>query len=98
MRREPEPEAVERLETIAGPADTAAQAEELLFLAELLSLLTAEQQKIIKATILQAATETKVARRMGLSQPAVHRLKKRGLKRLRQYLLRNNPTPGRGCR
>lgn len=98
MFREPEPEAPERLETISGPADTAAQAEELVFLSEAFSLLTPEQRKVIRATVLQAATEKEVARKMGLSQPAVHRIKKRGLNRLRQHLLRGDPAPGRGCR
>lgn len=75
------------IDTIAANSNTAAEAENSLFLQEALSLLTPEQKKVILATVLEGVTEQKAAKELGMSQQAVNRIKKRALNRLRKHFI-----------
>ena len=86
-------EAPEMLETVAAVNNTAAEAEDALFLEESLALLTLQQRRVIAALVLDGATEHEVAAELGVSQTAVHQMKKRALNRLRRYLVVNRVTP-----
>ncbi len=92
LSQEAEDEEREMVDTIASPSDTLAEVEDALFLEEALSLLTPQQQKVIIATILNGATEQEVAKELGISQPAVHRMKVRALNRLKKYFVLDEPT------
>ncbi|MHB1125723.1 MAG: RNA polymerase sigma factor [Bacillota bacterium] len=86
LREQAEGELIaEKVDTLAAMTDTLAEVVEKLSLQEALSLLTSTQQIVIKATVLEGATEQEVANEMGVSKQAVNRLKIRGLKRLRNY-------------
>ncbi|WP_051618280.1 sigma-70 family RNA polymerase sigma factor [Desulfofundulus thermocisternus] len=87
-----EDEETERLDTVAAICDTLTAVEDSLFLQEALSLLTPQQQKVIKATILEGHTEQEVAAELGMSQPAVHQMKERALKKLRKHFVLDEPT------
>ncbi|MCL6476786.1 MAG: sigma-70 family RNA polymerase sigma factor [Peptococcaceae bacterium] len=87
ISQEAEDEATEMLDTIAAPSDTPSEAEDSAFLKETLALLTPLQQKVITATVLEERTEQEVAEKLGMSQPAVHKMKGRALKRLRKYIV-----------
>ncbi|GFN22956.1 hypothetical protein TAMC210_12730 [Thermanaeromonas sp. C210] len=79
------------VDALASPADTLAEVEDTLFLEEALSVLTPQQQRVIIATVLNGATEYEVAKKLGISQPAVHRIKVRALNRLRKHLVPDGP-------
>lgn len=55
-------------------------------------MLTPQQQKVITATVLEECTEQDVAEELRMSQPAVHKMKKRALKRLRKHFVLDRPT------
>jgi len=78
--------------TIAANNDTVAEVEDNLFLQEALSLLTPEQKKVILATVLEGVTEQKAAKKLGMSQQAVNRIKTRALNRLRKHFIQDKPT------
>lgn len=80
------------IDTIAANSDTAAEAENSLFLQEALSLLTPEQKKVVLATVLEGVTEQKTAKELGMSQQAVNRIKKRALNRLRKHFFQDDYT------
>lgn len=80
-----EDELTEMLDNVAAPCDTLAEVEDTVFLQEALALLTLQQQKIITATILEDRTEREAAKEIGMSQPALHHMKERALKRLREH-------------
>lgn len=77
----------EVIDTIPAPDNTQSEAENTLFVQEALSLLTLLQKKVILATVLDGLTEKEVAERLGMSQPTIHRIKKRALKRLKKNIL-----------
>ncbi|WP_422449159.1 sigma-70 family RNA polymerase sigma factor [Thermoanaerobacterium sp. DL9XJH110] len=79
-------EIVELIDTIADKTDTLAEAEDRIFILEILSLLTPRQQKVIKATVFEDLTEKEVAENLGISQPAVSVIKNRALKKLKKHL------------
>jgi len=56
-----------------------------MFLQEVLNLLTIQQQEVIKATVLEGKTEEETANELEISQPSVHRMKKRALRRIERY-------------
>jgi RNA polymerase sigma factor (sigma-70 family) len=87
-----ENETTEILNTVAATDDTLTEVEDSVFLQEALSLLTPQQQKVIKTTVLEGRTEQEVARKLGMSQPAVHQMKARALKRLRKHFVLDEPT------
>ncbi|HHW41021.1 MAG TPA: sigma-70 family RNA polymerase sigma factor [Syntrophomonadaceae bacterium] len=78
---------VEIIDTIASSINLLSEVEDMIFLQELLSLLTPLQQKVIRSIFLNGATEKEVSQELGISQPAVYRIKKRALNRLRKILL-----------
>ncbi len=78
-------ELTEMLDRVAAHDDIQAEVEDKIFLQEALALLTLQQQTVITATILEERTEQEVADELGMSQPAVHQMKERALKRLRKH-------------
>ena len=74
----------EMLDTLVAKSDTLAQAEENIFLQEAFLELTPLQKKVIAGAILEGSTEQEIAQEMEISHQAVHRLKERGLNRLRK--------------
>ncbi|MCS5697286.1 sigma-70 family RNA polymerase sigma factor [Desulfofundulus thermocisternus] len=76
---------------MAATDDTLMEVEDMAFLQEALSLLTPQQQKVITAIVLEERTEQEVAIELGMSQPAVHQMKARALKRLRKHFV-DEPT------
>ena len=80
------------LDTIAAKSDTLADVENTVFIQEALALLTPQQQKVITATILEGRTEQEVAKQLERSQPVVHRLKERALKRLKNHFVLDEPN------
>lgn len=85
-------EMTEMLDTIASTSDIFTEVVDSLFLEEAHRLLTPHQQRVIKATILEGHTEQKVAEQLGISQPAVHRIKERALSRLWKHFVLDKPA------
>ncbi len=77
---------ISMVDTIAAVVDTFTEAEETIFIHDMLSTLTSQQQKVIMATVIKGVTEREVALELGMSQPAVHQMKERALNRLRKKL------------
>lgn len=75
---------------VAASDNVQAEIEDNMFLQEILQLLTIQQQKVVKATILEGKTEEETAKELGISQPSVHRMKNRALKRIKGYFLNSN--------
>jgi len=92
LSQDAEDEEMELLDTIRSTGDTPAEIVDKLYLQDTLSLLTPQQQKVIEATILEGTTEIEAAKQLGMSQPAVHQMKERALKRLRKTLVLDEPT------
>ncbi|MCG0276046.1 MAG: sigma-70 family RNA polymerase sigma factor [Thermosediminibacteraceae bacterium] len=80
-------ECPELIETLSDGIDVLSQVEDRIFIKEVMMLLTARQQKVLMAIVFEGATEKEVAERLGISQPAVNRIKNRALSKLRKYLL-----------
>ncbi|TEB14062.1 RNA polymerase sigma factor SigB [Pelotomaculum sp. FP] len=76
------------LDSIPAAVDVPGEAEGILFIQEALLLLTPQEQRVVKTTILDGFTEREAAKELRISQPVVHRTKERALKKLRQYLIR----------
>ena len=76
----------EMIDTISDEVDTLSKAEESVFIQDTLSVLTKHQKAVIKATILEDATEEQVAKELGVSQPAINMMKKRALDKLKKHL------------
>lgn len=91
----------EMMDTLISNSDTPDEAAERIFLREAFSLLTPHQKKVIVGTILEEATEQKISQEMGITHQAVHKLKERGLNRLRKRFVPDKPhrqvesNPGR---
>ncbi|KJS17410.1 MAG: DNA-directed RNA polymerase subunit sigma-24 [Peptococcaceae bacterium BRH_c4b] len=81
-----ENDGIAMVDTVAAVVDTFTEAEESIYIHDMLSTLTSQQQKVIMATIIKGATEREVALELGMSQPAVHQMKERALNRLRKKL------------
>ena len=78
----------ERFYKLAGIHDPFFEVERNIYLKDILSVLTFQQNRVITAIIMEGRTETETAKRLGMSQPAVHRMKNRALLRLRKkYIL-----------
>jgi len=98
---EGEREIGEMIDTLVAKSDTQAQAEENIFLQETFSILTPPQKKVIAGAIFEGTTEKEIAQEMGITHQCVHRLKERGLKRLRKKFVPEKshrqvePYPGR---
>ena len=86
------PEKLSMLDTIAAAVDVADEVEGSMLVRDVLSLLTPLQRAVITATVLEGATEGETARRLGISQHAVHKMKERALRRLRKYFVLDEPT------
>lgn len=80
------------INSLTAMNDTSFEAVDSIFLQEALSLLTLQQQKVVFATIIEEYTEQKVAKQLGISQPVVHRSKKRALTRMKKSLFLNYCT------
>ena len=91
ISQDAEDEATEMIDTIASSNDVFSEVEDSVFLQEALSLLTPQQQKIITATALEELPENEAAIRFGMSQPAVHQMKERALKKLRRHFIEDKP-------
>lgn len=91
----------EMIDTLVAKSDTQAQAEGNIFIQEAFSILTPLQKKVIAGTIFEGTTEQKIAQEMGITHQCVHRLKERGLNRLRKKFVQEKshhqvePYPGR---
>ncbi|MDK2984532.1 MAG: hypothetical protein PWQ96_174 [Clostridia bacterium] len=88
LSQDAEDEEMELLDTVRSTRDTPAEVEDKLYLQDTLW----QHQKVIKATILEGATELEVAKKLGMSQPAVHKMKDRALNRLRKNLVLDEST------
>lgn len=84
-------DAIELLDTVASTNDTVVEALSDLFIQEALSLLTKQQQMVIKATILEGTTELEAAIKLGVTKQAVNNMKRRALKRLKKHLISDKP-------
>lgn len=84
-------EVTEMLDTIAAKSDILAAVEDTVFIQEALLLLTLQQQKVLMSTVLEGRTEQEVAEQLKISQPVVHRLKERALKRLKKHFVLDKP-------
>ena len=91
ISQDAEDEVTEMIDTIASSNDVFLEVENSVFLQETLSLLTPQQQKIITATVLEGRPENEAAIRFGMSQPAVHQMKERALKKLRRHFIEDEP-------
>jgi RNA polymerase sigma-B factor len=86
------PEQSSVLDLIAAAVDVAAAAEGSLLVQDALSLLTPLQRAVIETTVLEEETEGEAAVKLGISQQAVHKVKERALRRLRNYFALDKPT------
>ena len=84
-------DAIELIDTVASKNNTLVEALSGLFIQEVLSLLTTQQQRVIKATILEGATEQEAASELGVTKQAVNNMKKRALKKLRKHFVSIKP-------
>ncbi|ADL08481.1 sigma-70 family RNA polymerase sigma factor [Thermosediminibacter oceani] len=84
--RDNDGESPELIDTLADGIDVLSRVEDRIFVREALMMLTARQQKVIMATVFEGATEKEVAERLGISQPAVNKIKNRALSKLKKYL------------
>ena len=75
------------LDAIPALVDVPGEAENMVFIQEALLLLTLQEQRVVQATILDGFTERDVAKELGVSQPVVHRMKERALKKLRKHFV-----------
>ena len=75
------------IDVIPAAMDVSGEAEAMVFVREALLSLTPQEQRVVKATILDGFTEREAAKELGISQPVVHRAKKRALKKLRKYFI-----------
>jgi len=69
--------------------DVPGEAEGMVFVQEALLLLTPQEQRVVKATILNGFTEREAAGKLRVSQPVFHRMKERALNKLRKYFVLN---------
>lgn len=76
----------DRMSELAANENTEVEAEDELFLEEVLALLTVRQRIVILKTVIRDVPEQVVAVELNTSQQAVHRVKARALKRLKHYL------------
>ncbi len=74
------------MDQLAATNDTASEAEANMRIEELLHLLTEKQRIVICCVVFDGIPEHIVAAALRMSQQAVHRLKERALKRLREYM------------
>ncbi|TEB07697.1 RNA polymerase sigma factor SigB [Pelotomaculum schinkii] len=72
------------LDAIPALVDVPGEAADMVFSQEALLLLTPQEQRVVQATILDGFTERDAAKELGVSQPVVHRMKERALKKLRK--------------
>ncbi|NLI14363.1 MAG: sigma-70 family RNA polymerase sigma factor [Peptococcaceae bacterium] len=74
------------IDVIPAAVDVPGEAEGMVFVREALLLLTPQEQRVVKATILDGFTELEASKELGISQPVVHRAKERALNKLRKVL------------
>jgi len=86
-----EEQTTEMLDTLKSDSDTSHEAVTSVFIQNMLSSLTVQQRKVIKATVIERRTEKDTAEMLGMSQPAVHKMKERALKKLRLNFNPNKP-------
>ena len=67
------------IDVIPAAMDVSGEAEAMVFVRESLLSLTPQEQRVMKATILDGFAEREAAKELGISQPVVHRAKKRAL-------------------
>ena len=73
----------EMLDTLKSDSDTYNEAVTSVFIQDMLSSLTVQQRNVINLTVIEGRTEKNTAEMLGMSQPAVHKMKERALKKLR---------------
>ncbi len=64
--------------------DPCYEVESSIFIQEMLTPLTRQQKRVIIEIVLEGRTEIEAAKRLGVSQPAVHKMKERALNVLRE--------------
>lgn len=77
---------IEMIDTIADGSNMVSKMEENIEIEQVLSHLTSKQQQVIKMIFLQEMTEKETAEKLCISQPAVHNIKNRALKRMKEYM------------
>lgn len=75
------------IDAIPAAVDVPGEAEGMVFIQKALSLLTPQEQRVVKAAILDGFTERKAAKELRVSQPVVHRVKERVLNKLRKHFV-----------
>ncbi|QSQ07812.1 Bacteriocin UviA [Koleobacter methoxysyntrophicus] len=78
-------ESIEMIDTIAGSSNIT-KIEEKIDIDQILSHLTLKQQKVIKMIFFLELTEKEAAEKLGISQPAVHKIKNRALKKIKEHM------------
>ncbi len=87
-----EEQTTEMLDTLKSDRDTSDEAVTSVFIQDMLSSLTVQQRKVINATVIEKRTEKDTAEMLGMSQPAVHKMKERALKKLRLTFKSDKPV------
>ncbi|ADL08376.1 sigma-70 family RNA polymerase sigma factor [Thermosediminibacter oceani] len=77
---------VEMINTISDPTDPFSEVEDKIYIQQVLSVLTLQQRKVIELIIFKGLTEKEIAKQLGISQPSVHRLKIRGLNKIKNII------------
>jgi len=79
-------EKLEMIETIPSNDDDMEELESNITIQYALSLLTKHQRMVIEATILDGISQKEVALKLGISQPAVNKIKGRALCSLKKLM------------
>jgi len=80
------------IDVIPAAEDVPGKAECMVSIQEALSLLMPQEQKVVKATILDGFTHRETARELGVLQAVVNRVKKRALNKLKKRFVLDEPT------
>jgi RNA polymerase sigma-B factor len=76
-----EGDSIEMIDTIADVNNVVLKIEEKINIEQVLLHLTLKQQQVIKMIFYQEMTEKETAEKLGISQPAVHNIKKQSIKK-----------------
>jgi len=81
-----EDSSIEMVDTIADCNNSFSNMEEKIDIERALSNLTFKQQLVTRMIYFQEMTEKEAAKELGISQPAVHSIKSRALKKMKVYI------------
>ena len=79
---------VEMIDIVADCYNMESKIEDKINIEQVLSKLTSKQQQVIKMIFFQELTEKGAAEKLGVSQPAAHKIKNRALKKMKTYMMR----------